>query len=108
MTGGLRLAWQISVSVLLLVTPFALIAQEDAMLAMEEKNMMMQQSANEVCDIFHPQVWGVLAAPFSFLRAFILWCAWVSMWDIMNPCYYRRKKNKSVEPLYKPMLYLLL
>lgn len=33
---------------LLLVTPFALVAQEDAMMAMEEKNMQMQMSANEV------------------------------------------------------------
>jgi hypothetical protein len=49
MQGGLKLAWQISVSVLLLVAPFALGSQEDMAIAMEEKQMMMQQSANEVC-----------------------------------------------------------
>jgi len=48
MQGGLKLAWQISVSVLLLVAPFALASQEDMAIAMEEKQMMMQQSANEV------------------------------------------------------------
>ena len=54
MQGGLKLAWQISVSVLLLVAPFALASQEDMAIAMEEKQMLMQQSANEVgglCDI---------------------------------------------------------
>lgn len=48
MQGGLKLAWQISVSVLLLVAPFALASQEDMAIAMEEKQMLMQQSANEV------------------------------------------------------------
>lgn len=41
--------WAISASLLLLGVPFALASTEDQQIAMEEKQMNMQASANEVC-----------------------------------------------------------
>lgn len=48
MTGGLKLAWQVSVSVLLLVVPFGLVLMEDQQIAMEEQQMRFRELGNDV------------------------------------------------------------
>ena len=45
---GLKMAYVVSVSVLLLVAPFSLVAMEDAAIAAEERLAMQQQSAGEI------------------------------------------------------------
>ena len=48
MGSGLKLAWQVSTSVLLLVVPFSLVMMEDQAIAAEENQMKMREAGNEV------------------------------------------------------------
>lgn len=49
LSSAAKLSWTIGVSAILLAIPFAVGSTEDAQLALEEKQLSMQQGQNEVC-----------------------------------------------------------